>query len=410
MKTLGNLLRAAACAIFVLAHVRAEKAPLVFAYPAEVLVSAKQCLAAGDESLAPALAALRAEADKMFAEKPASVLDKTMVAASGNKRDYFSMGPYWWPDPAKPDGLPYVRRDGEVNPDNNKGTDPRAFGRTTRSVWTLGLMYYLTGKEVYAEKAALLTRTWFLDPEKGMNPNLQYAQAIPGITTGRDIGIIDAHRLIEFTDGIALIAGSAAWTEDDDRGLKAWISTYLDWLLTSDNGKSESKKNNNHGTWYDAQATQLALFVGKNELAKTLVSRAMLNRIPSQIEPDGRQPHELARTRSLHYSTMNLRAFLILASQGERVGLDMWAFSTEDGRSLAKAAAFLAPYADPSKAWIKQDIADESRMAVREVLARAALRIREPAVLASVATAAKDEEFASESWRLFAPILDGVGK
>lgn len=402
MKTLGNFLRAITCAILVLAHVRAEKAPLVFAYPAEVLVSAKKRLASGDESLAPALAALRAEADKMLSEKPVSVLDKTMVAASGNKKDYFSMGPYWWPDPTKPDGLPYVRRDGEVNPDNNKGTDPRAFGRTTHSVWTLGLMYYLTGEAVYAEKAALLTRTWFLDPETGMNPNLQYAQAIPGITTGRDIGIIDAHRLIEFTDGIGLIDGSAAWTGEDDRGLKAWVATYLDWLLTSDNGRSESEKNNNHGTWYDAQATQLALFLGKNELAKTLVSRAMSKRIPSQIESDGRQAHELARTRSLHYSTMNLRAFLILAAQGERVGLDLWAFSTEDGRSLAKAAAFLAPYADPGKAWIKQDIREESRVPVREVLARAALRIREPSVLTSV-SAAHGDEFASERWRLFAP-------
>lgn len=402
MKIFGNLLRAVVCAILVLAHVRAENAPLVFAYPAEVLVSAKNRLAAGDESLAPALAALQAEAGKMLAEEPASVLDKTMVAASGNKKDYFSMGPYWWPDPTKPDGLPYVRRDGEVNPDNNKGTDPRAFGKTTRSVWTLGLMYYLTGKEVYAEKAAVLTRTWFLDPETGMNPNLQYAQAIPGITTGRDIGIIDAHRLIEFTDGIGLIAGSAAWTEADDHGLRAWVSTYLDWLLTSENGRSESEKNNNHGTWYDAQAAQLALFLGKNELAKTIVSRAMSQRIPSQIESDGRQPHELARTRSLHYSTMNLRAFLILASQGERVGLDLWSFSTEDGRSLAKAAVFLAPYAEPANVWIKKDIADESRMPVREMLARAALRIREPVVLAAVSTA-NGGEFAAESWRLFAP-------
>ena len=31
-----------------------------------------------------------------------------------------SVGPYWWPDPSKPDGLPYIRKDGHKNPERGK--------------------------------------------------------------------------------------------------------------------------------------------------------------------------------------------------------------------------------------------------------------------------------------------------
>lgn len=51
-------------------------------------------------------------------------MDKTLVAASGNKHDYYSFPPYWWPNPDTQDGLPYIRKDGQTNPDaNSDATD-----------------------------------------------------------------------------------------------------------------------------------------------------------------------------------------------------------------------------------------------------------------------------------------------
>ena len=41
-----------------------------------------------------------------------SVVYKKLVPESGNPHDYMTMGTYWWPDPDKPDGLPYIRRSG----------------------------------------------------------------------------------------------------------------------------------------------------------------------------------------------------------------------------------------------------------------------------------------------------------
>ena len=59
---------------------------------------------------ATAYQALQAEADKLLDVQPLSVMMKEKVPASGNKHDYMSQARYYWPDPTKPDGLPYVSR------------------------------------------------------------------------------------------------------------------------------------------------------------------------------------------------------------------------------------------------------------------------------------------------------------
>ena len=57
-----------------------------------------------------------AAADHAMTEGPFSVMDKQIAPPSGDKHDYMSRATYWWPDPSKPDGLPYIRRDGQTNP------------------------------------------------------------------------------------------------------------------------------------------------------------------------------------------------------------------------------------------------------------------------------------------------------
>ena len=92
--------------------------PHTWVWRSELLEQAKACLSDGDETLQPALDRLIAEANDALQVGPFSVVNKARLPSSGNVHDYFSYGPYWWPDPSKPDGLPYVRRDGEVNPES----------------------------------------------------------------------------------------------------------------------------------------------------------------------------------------------------------------------------------------------------------------------------------------------------
>jgi len=386
----------------------AADVPRTFVFDRDGLLAARQNLARGAVDLAVPLAQLRAEADLLLELKPASVMDKPRIAASGNRHDYFSQAPYWWPDPAKPAGLPYIRDDGRLNPESKSGTDSAAFGRTCRAVETLGLAYWFTGDERYAQKAATLTRVWFLDPGTRMTPNLEHAQAIPGINDGRGIGIIEARHLIVLADGLALLAGSPAWTAADRTAMTAWLSDYYHWLTTSQNGHDESKAagvyaGNNHGSWYDVQVAALALHLGRNDEAKKILAAVPMERVARQIEPDGRQPLELARTKSLNYSFLNLEALVLLARLGETVDLDLWKFSTPDGRSLPAALRYMAPYTDPAKAWPQKDLESADRTRLLPLLAEA-LRHNEDAGYRDLFTRFGGQPVPGEHWRLWLQI------
>ena len=333
----------------------AAPAPRVFSLDPQRLVLVKARLATNDAALLPALARLRREADKALKATPGSVMDKPKTPPSGDKHDYFSLAPYSWPDPARSDGLPWINRDGEVNPESRAGTDHDPFSRLCSQVEALALAYYCTGHEPYAAKAATLLQVWFLDPATKMNPNLEFAQGVPGRSTGRGTGIIDTVQVIKLTDAIGLLEGAKAWTPEKQRGLQDWFRAYLHWLLTSKHGRDEAKSANNHGSWYLAQTAAFALFVGDAEQARKQVELGRA-RIASQIEPDGRQPAELKRTKSYGYTLFNLEALFTLAETGRRVNVDLYHHRTADGRSLRAALDYVAPYFEAGKKWPGQQI------------------------------------------------------
>jgi len=351
---------------------------LLLAKPAW-LAQAKMLVQVGDESVKPAYAALIATADAALNAGPFSVTSKTMTPPSGDKHDYMSVGPYWWPDPSKPDGLPYIRRDGEVNPERNN-FDNAAMGDMSGRVQTLALAYYLSGDERYAEHAARLLRVWFLDADTRMNPNLNFGQAIPGKCDGRAVGIIDTAGLPRLVDAILLLAGSPHWTEADQQGLVDWFGAYLDWLRENVYGRMEAMTHNNHGVWYDVQVMSFALFAGKADVARAVAELSKERRIAEQIQPDGSQPAELARTKSFSYSLYNLEAFFELAQLAEHVDVDLWNYKTEDGRSIRKALDWLVDNAigKTKDEWTYQQITSFDPAELASFLRRAALIYDEP--------------------------------
>jgi hypothetical protein len=288
-----------------------------------------------------------------------------------------SQAPYFWPDPKKPDGLPYIRKDGERNPEINKISDHRSLDQITSAVETLALAYYFKGDEAYAEKATKLLRVFFLDQSTRMNPNLQYAQGIPGINTGRGIGLIETRGLTRIVDAIGLLDGSKALTSADQKGLEEWFGKFLQWMLESKNGQDEAAAKNNHGTYYDLQVASFALYLGKTSLATEVLRAAREKRIAVQIEPDGRQPLELARTRAWSYSVGNLEGLMQLARLGEDVGVDLWNYQTKDGRSIKQALDYLLPFAVENKKWTYQQLGEWPPEMLFPLLRRAAIKIKD---------------------------------
>ncbi|MFC1483417.1 alginate lyase family protein [Candidatus Neomarinimicrobiota bacterium] len=353
----------------------------VFIHDADSLLSLRQQVRTGDRDLSLLVDQLRSDADQALRAGPFSVTNKLFTPPSGDKHDYMSLSPYWWPDPSTPDGLPYVRRDGVVNPERNE-YDRIPLGLLADNVITLAATYFYTGHEPYAIRAAELIRIWFIEPDTRMNPHLEYGQAIPGRSEGRNFGIIEARSLSRIAEVVGLLHGSESWTVEDQRLLQGWYNTFLDWLLDSDKGQAEAAAPNNHGTWYDVTAAHLAMFTEHEDVARDILAAVPERRIEKQIKPDGSQPLELHRTRSYSYSVMNLKGLYLTALLGERVGLDIWSLDSEAGRKLKAALDYLLPHSLEGQAWPYEQIRgwEPKNMVNLDFLMRlAAEKFKEPA-------------------------------
>jgi len=360
------------------------------------LAKAKSSYQGGKEPELSSVNKIISDANRYLKQEPESVMDKKKVPPSGNKHDYMSIAPYFWPDPSKSNGLPYIRQDGKVNPEakNEENTDHLRLGRTIERIEALSLAYYFTHEKKYADQAAKVIKVWFLNPDTQMNPNLNFAQAVAGKNDGRGEGILDARRMGIVIDSSNLLGNSDDFTAANQKALMQWMTTYYEWLFKSTLGKEERAATNNHGTWFDVQTTHLALGLGKKEEAKRIIDAARTKRINVQIEPDGKQPQELARTASFSYSCMNLEAFFKLANLGDHVGVDLWRKNNKDSHSLRKALDFLVPYVDqPPAAWPYKQIKDIDESNMLPVLRLAALAYDAPeyeAIIKKFDTAPKE--------------------
>ena len=305
----------------------------------------------------PTYKQLLKQADKSLKFKPVSVMDKKDFPPSGNKHDYMSIAPYWYPDPTKPDGLPYIRKDGQTTPEVKNYPDKQNLPKLSENIYLLSLAYYFSGDEKYAEHAAILLKAWFLDTATKMNPHFNYGQAIKGINTGRGAGLIEARHFIFMIDGAFLLENSKHFSATNQKELKKWFSDFLEWMQTSKIGKEEMEAGNNHGVWYDALRLSIANYIDDKKLANDIVKNAA-KRLDVQMDNTGSFPAEMERTISLHYTVFVLQAYFIIAQLSENTDTNLWNVKTVSGKSLSKAFDFVMPYITQQKKWTGQQIKD----------------------------------------------------
>lgn len=285
-------------------------------------------------------------ADEILMLPNPTVIKKSSQLNKGSINDYYSLATYWWPDPTKEDGLPYIAKDGIPNPERLLITDHSELKTLCSSVKLLSLSYFFTNNQKYIVKVEELLFTWFINEKTKMNPNLNYSQAIPGRTDGRVEGLIDTRCLVELIDALTLLDQSGVIDMEIKDGLTFWLNQFLDWMVNSDIGKKGFNLKNNIGTAYYMQLLSYANFVGGEKKIKILklVEPKILKLLNEQFKLNGEQPLEIRRINDLSYSISNLVYWFNIANLIEINGVDLWSTG-----QLEKGYFYINHYSKNSK-------------------------------------------------------------
>lgn len=322
------------------------------------LAQVKESLQKSNSPYAEAFQDLEAKAKNLFQQKNVSVINKKHTPAGGTKHDYASLSRYYWPDSSKPGGLPYISKDGVSNPEL-KEYDRETLEKMSQRVRTFALAWFLGGDTLFAKAAIRQIQVWFIDDSTRMNPNMDYAQMIPGRNDGKGhpFGVLDGYSFVEMIDALKMLEAYSGFSEADKASLKKWFTDYVRWLTTSEQAIEESKAANNHGTTYDTQLLAYSLYIGDRKTAQRLIENFAERHILKQIEKDGKQPKELKRTLAFHYSWYNLSHMLDFYIIAKNNGLDISPATEIQGRSFYKALDYLANYIGKDvKKWPFQQI------------------------------------------------------
>lgn len=282
-------------------------------------------------------------------EKPVTITSFIAERSAGDNHDFYSEGDYWWPDSLNPEG-PYIRLDGQTNPENFVA-HRHAMIRFSSIVGNLTSAYLLTKDKKYADAVMQHVRAWFVDKETFMRPNLQYAQAIKGVATGRGIGIIDTVHLMEVAQSLRKLEEANAISGEDINGSKKWFTDYLEWISTHPYGIDEMNAKNNHGTCWVMQAAVFARYVDDANMIKLCGNRYKEILLPDQMAEDGSFPRETARTKPYGYSLFNLDAMATICQTLSTETDNLWAYTVDNGKNIQKGIHFIYPYVMDKQSW-----------------------------------------------------------
>jgi hypothetical protein len=236
------------------------------------------------------------------------------------------------------------------NPNNFLG-HRQLLMRLSLHVPALAAAWSITREPRYAAHAVRHLRAWFVDPNTRMNPNLQYAQAIRGKSTGSSWGIIDTIHLVEVVRASEALENSGVLSKNDLDGTKKWFADYLQWMTTDPRGTTERDEDNNHGTCWDMQVAAYAKFTANQDLVTYAGKRFKAVLIPRQMASNGSFPLELERTKPYSYELFNLDAMATVCQIVSTPQDNLWIFKLPDGRGMRKAVEFMVPYIRNKKSW-----------------------------------------------------------
>ncbi|KAF9266095.1 chondroitin AC/alginate lyase [Marasmius fiardii PR-910] len=291
---------------------------------------------------------------------PWSVTNSTVIPPSGDRHDYMSWMSNTWPNCTAVNNVtlteenkwkfcPYVHRI-ETNPDtvNVNAASVHAFNDLANAVLynAIGSVIARINNDAYSRSSVSYLQTWFLDPEKRMNPNLNYAQMKRGPKgqLGHYGGILQLRAFVKIASGILILreSKSSIYTPDIDQGMIAWCNQYIQWLRAGVQGARESLSVNYHGTFYSAQLAALQLIVNDRQGAINTIDAFFNSKFMNQIDSTGEQPLEWNTTHVQHYRTLNLGALSLvrMAKYANSTSNSYWNKTTSQGGTIQSAVDF----------------------------------------------------------------------
>jgi len=343
---------------------------------------------------------LRAEADKRMREGPWTVTaDRPRTPADLDPHDYYSEDPFYWPNSEDPNGA-YTQHDGQANP-NRFAANKNALNAMCDAVFTLGAAAFLLDDARYAQRAARVIQTWFVSPRTRMNPNLEHARIVPGMTTIRGEGVLDGRVFIRAIQGMEFLAETGAWDPKEQTAVRKWFEEYLVWLTQSKIALEEKRSGNHHASWWTAQTAAIATFTRNQTVEQAAFTFYRDHVFPRQIRPGGSAPREEARPQSLSLSALNLEAMTVICRIAQVQGVDLWSVHVKNNTTVSTVVDYLAPYLPDPRKWSKdQDAIPADGV---DFLAFAGMGLKQPSYIALY----RKLERPDNAWLAFVDLLVG---
>jgi len=276
-----------------------------------------------------------------FKDQMPDAVTRKEKSFSGDSHNYESLSIYTWPDPANPDG-PWITRQGFTNP-QYKEYDFERLLHLQSAIRLFGIAYYLTGEQVFHETMDLWMRTWFINPETMMYPQMEYTQVRPGENGnhGTPWGIIEAYSMVDILESYLLVNSIKPFNKDLNNKLHAWVKDFSNWMLTSEIGKAESQMENMHSVCYDVILYYFAAFNKDKKLMKDISTNFVSDRLEKQIDENGHMPFEMEGNRVFHDHLYNLQHIVDFCIMQKRMGKDFYA---QNQQIIDRVFDFLIPY------------------------------------------------------------------
>jgi hypothetical protein len=305
-------------------------------------------------------------ADILNMELPSITQNTSEIKKITGANNFTSFAPYYHSDPNSTTGFPYIRKDGIRNTLARETSDNAYLGKFYRIVIPCSLLYSLTKNEDYALKAISAIKTFFIDEETRMNPDLTYS----GIVIGNSMNdlrirgaIIDTNNLSILPDLIELLKPSVHWTTEIENSMILWFDSLSNWFKTSPRGVLQSGYSHNIKTSYVKQLCSYLCACGKETEARTYLEHNLRALLSAQIDSDGKQVLEMDRVKNRHYSNFNLTLLVNLATIANSLGINVWNYEDSEGKgSIKKAMNYLAYYYLHTSEWTTSDEANNSAM------------------------------------------------